>query len=625
MLTERYDRDWLADHLIAIEEYRPYPPAGDREAWESLPADVRAAQIGRGAEALEADFPALPATLFLDYARTGTRARYEAEWGKRRRVLADLVAAECMEGEGRFLDAVADAAWAICEETFWGFPAHLHMQRRGPGLPDPAEPVVDLFAGETAGLLAWVRYLLGERLEGVSPLIVPRIDDEMRRRILDPCLTRDDFWWMGFGERRSVNNWNPWVNSNWLTAALLCERDPARRLDAVAKIVRSVDAFIAHTPDDGGCDEGPGYWGRAGASLLDCLDLLGGATGGALDVYDERKIADIGRYICRAHVHGPWFVNFADAAALAHPSGEVVFRYGRRVGDDTLAAFGTCLFGDAIPLPGAHLMRYLPTLFALDELRAAEPRQPLHRDVWLPQTQFFAARCREGSADGLYVAAKGGHNAESHNHNDVGQFVAYVDGRPVLVDAGVERYTAKTFSPQRYTIWTMQSQYHNLPTIRGIGQSPGLEFAARDLSCVAGDDAAELSMDIAGAYDESAGVKRWRRTIRLDRAGRGTLTVIDEADLAEPTDDVTLSLLTPCGVELAPGRLVLLDTDLPGGRRSGAATVEYPSELLTADVEEVEQTDGRMQNTWGHVLRRIVLHARRPDAEAAFELRIAPR
>ena len=47
----------------------------------------------------------------------------------------------------------------------------------------------------------------------------------------------------------------------------------------------------------------------------------------------------------------------------------------------------------------------------------------------------------------------------------MGNVVVFVDGKPVIVDAGVETYTRKTFSAERYTIWTMQSAYHTLPTI----------------------------------------------------------------------------------------------------------------------------------------------------------------
>ena len=96
---------------------------------------------------------------------------------------------------------------------------------------------------------------------------------EVDRRVLTPNLDRDDFWWMGFRDK-GVNNWNPWICSNWLAAALLVEPDDQRRARHVEKILRTLDVFLDIYPEDGGCDEGPGYWGRAGASLFDCLDLL---------------------------------------------------------------------------------------------------------------------------------------------------------------------------------------------------------------------------------------------------------------------------------------------------------------------------------------------------------------
>jgi hypothetical protein len=110
---------------------------------------------------------------------------------------------------------------------------------------------------------------------------------------------------------------------------------------------------------------------------------------------------------------------------------------------------------------------------------AIDPVPPLPRDVWLPEIQVMLARDQVGSSERLCLAAKGGHNAESHNYNDVGNFIVYIDGKPAIVDAGVETYTRKTFSAERYTIWPMQSGYHSLlPTVDGLMQSPGRAFAA---------------------------------------------------------------------------------------------------------------------------------------------------
>ena len=67
---------------------------------------------------------------------------------------------------------------------------------------------------------------------------------------------------------------------------------------------------------------------------------------------------------------------------------------------------------------------------------------------------------------------------------------------------GVESYTKKTFSPQRYEIWTMQSQYHNLPTFGGIMEQDGEKFQANCVKYEIGDEKSWISMDLAGAYPE---------------------------------------------------------------------------------------------------------------------------
>jgi hypothetical protein len=155
----------------------------------------------------------------------------------------------------------------------------------------------------------------------------------------------------------------------------------------------------------------------------------------------------------------------------------------------------------------------------------------------------MTARCAEGTTKGFFVAAQGGHNAESHNHNDVGNFIVYRDGRPILIDAGVETYSRKTFSGQRYEIWTMQSAYHNLPTIDGVMQSPGRQFAAREVRYEANGDHAQLQLDIAGAYPKQANVKSWVRTIRLNRGQ--DIGITENYALDKPAKEITLTLLTP--------------------------------------------------------------------------------
>lgn len=621
-LSEKYTPEFLRTALLEREAWHPYPTVEDRAAWENLPSAVHLAHIAQGEQVQQEPWPLMPASLYLQYARVGNRRNFELEHFQRRNILAKLVVAECMEGQGRFLDSIVDAIWGICEESSWCLPAHIAHQKAGVGLADTAEPVLDLFAGETSALLAWTDYLIGARLDTVSPLVRPRIQREINERILKTALERDDYVWMGF-KRLPVNNWNPWVNSNWLTSALLIEVDPQRRQAAVWKILESLDLFVTPYPQDGGCDEGPGYWGRAGASLFDNLDLLYSVSGGKMDVYGDPKVEEIGRFVYRAHIHDEYYVNFADAPARLVPDPLLVFRYGKAIGDDKMMNFGAWLAqekkilaegvsreGDVAPSLG----RLLPALFNLNDLATVKAVPPMVRDVWLPDIEVLAARDQAGSSQGLYLAAKGGHNAESHNHNDIGHFIVYRDGLPVIIDAGVETYTRKTFSPQRYEIWTMQSAYHSLPTIDGVMQLPGREYAAQDVHYEVSEESACLDLNIASAYPPEAGLVSWQRQVKLVRGKQ--VEVVDAWKLSNPAKEITFSLVTACQVaQGAPGTLLLRPASLAHGRPSGVGQVTYDPKRFTVTTSEIKIGDERLLSVWGSRLTRIELHLANPKLE----------
>ncbi|MCI0493630.1 heparinase II/III-family protein, partial [candidate division KSB1 bacterium] len=513
--------------------------------------------------------------------------------------------------------------WTICEESYWGVPAHLSMQHRGYGLPDPSEPTVDLFVAETGNLLAWAIYFLGEKLDQISPLVSERVQLELEKRILDPCFTRNDFWWMGFRPNVTINNWNPWVNSNWLTVVLLNEKNESRRIESVSKIMRSLDVFINSYPEDGGCDEGPNYWNRAAASLFDCLELLYSATNGRINVYQDPLIQEMGRYIYRVHIADRYFINFADASAKVNLESDLAFRFGKRIGDERLQAFGT-FFSKLQQKENKYFSgsigRQLPAIFNFDTINAAPAEQPLLRDVWMPGIQVMTARSHAGTAKGLYVAAKGGHNAESHNHNDIGNFIIYLDGLPMIIDVGVETYTKKTFSTQRYEIWTMQSVFHNLPTIDGVMQRDGREHAASDVSYSANEDFAELKLDVAAAYPAEAGINQWLRTVRLNRGK--DIQVIDDFDLKKQTQKIQMTLMTACEVELIErGRISLKNSS---GSELTQLRIEFDSEKLKADFEKIKIEDENLKAVWGDQVTRILLTSKAPTQKERWILRFLP-
>ena len=625
LLSRSFPPEKLAAVLLPTASWQPFPSATDRAAWGALPPDARHALVTGGEKRTGAAWPPLPATVFLEYQRVGNRSNYEQIRGARREQLAALVLAECVQGEGRLLDDIANGIWATCEETFWGVPAHLNMQKAGAGLPDVAEPVVDLFAAETSSLLAWTDYLLGSRLDPVSPLLRPRMRCEVERRMLAPCLSAGRFLVDGARPARTaeLNNWNPWISLELAHVGAAGGATDARGWRPSTRACAASTGSLRRTTTTAAATRGRAT-GSARAARCSTASSCSIRRAGGGDRLLWRSADPRNRPV---HLPRPYLRAIASSISQtrrprSRMAGDLVFRYGRRIGDERMQATGRSrpngLAGGQ--LPGDSLGRQLAGVFqSHDACRPRRARQPLLRDAWFPGIQVMAARKKDGSAEGLYLAAQGGHNAESHNHNDVGNFIVYADGRPAVIDVGVETYTAKTFSPQRYEIWTMQSGYHNLPTIDGVMQSAGRTFAARDVSYRANETAAELSLDISGAFPPTAHLQSWRRRLRLDRA-RNVVEVQDTYVLTRAAGRISQTLMTACRpVQTAPGELTLAGEPFP----SGKVKILFDPAVFTPSTEEIGIADSRLRSAWGERVYRTLLTASAPGLRGDWTVRVA--
>lgn len=591
-----------------------FPSYKNRDFWTGLPSAIKNQYIQEAEEAMEYDWPVVKATDYLEIIRSGDR-RQEVYAAPRAKLLA-LVMGELIEGKGRFIDQIVNGVWYYSEQTWWGWSAHLTLQKAPHGLPDADEPVIDLGVGEITNILSWTWFLFKEEFDKIHPLIAKRLKNEIIKKAVIPYYERNDFWWMGLDGSRSVNNWNPWTNHNMLTAILILEDDQDQKIKGVRKVIRSIDEFINEYPDDGGCDEGPSYWGRAGASLYQNLDLLKLATKGKFDVYNNQLIKNMGTYIYKAYIDYPYFINFADADATTGSRPQIIYSYGKDIGDPVMQKFGAFLakkqdWGKEIP--GGKIDEQIMQLMLLNEIENAPAENALISEFWLPQTQVAGARDKAGSTGGFFFAAKGGHNAESHNHNDLGSCVLYFDGKPCLIDIGRETYTAKTFSSRRYEIWTMQSQYHNCPKINGSDQKEGREFQARNTTFTADPKKAVFSSDIAGAYPREAAVNKWIRSYQLDRGKQ--FIVRDNFELNVVTDKpTTLNFVTYCKVtETAPGSLRLEGDGF-------SLILKYDSKSLTPGIEFNEVTDSGLKRYWSNGVTRIVFTFKNPAKKGKNEI-----
>lgn len=640
-LADGYSKVTLEQLLVSKNDWHPYPWLFSDSVEYYVPEAARLAYVRKGEQLMKFNWPGLPASLFLGFERTGNRSGYERLSFERRENLASLVLAEVFEKKGRFMDPIINGIWAICEESFWGVPAHLNLQKSGYGLPDIKDPVVDLFASETAQEIAWIYYLLKENLDEIDPQITRRMEYEVNRRIFQPYLSHQDWKYLGYLWKkdplntRRVNNWNPWINSNILASALILAEDPELRAKIIYKTMETIDHYMIPFPSDGGSDEGTVYWGRGAGAFFDYADLLCKASGNKINVFNAPVVKKMGAYIYKMYIKHPYFVNYGDADARYDPDPTLLYRFGKAIDDPVLIGFSAFEYKmqhfDTGLLSYSYgvLNRALAGLSVLKELKKIRPEEPSLKDVWLPETEIMTARSKAGTSSGFYLAAYGGNNGVSHNHNDVGNFIVYYDGNPVFVDAGVQSYTAKSFGDDRYTLWNNQSSFHNLPEINGLEQHEGRDYKAAGVAYKYDKNEASLSLDLSKAYPAQAGINSWYRTIRLKRAGHVTLE--DEYDLQMLKKPAIENFLTPLRVDLAHGVIYLsgnisdekykLNYD-PNEFEVKVDTVLIDDGKPANDTGEQKLLTGRMYRVWGKYLLRIRLYCINPKLKGKYEIRL---
>lgn len=596
-----------ADYHTPFTPFALYPPITDKETWENADGEWKKASIQLGEQYLGFQYPALSATDFMDFTRTGNRVRYEDKFFSKRHALNALVLAECAENKGRFMDDIINGIFSICEESAWQLPPHNSYIRDTPQLPlpDATAPVLDLFACETGAVLACAYYLLIDRLDKISPFIGKRILHELRQRIFTPYLNCH-FWWMGNG-KEPMNNWTIWCTQNVLLSVFLLNTDDSMRLSVLRKACKSADFFLDEYDTDGCCDEGAQYYRHAGLCLFNTLEILNAVTNNAFaDIYRNEKIRNIASYILNVHIDDKYYVNFADCSPIAGRCGVREFLFALRTGNQNMAAFAANDFCHGMPdtllLPTENNLYYrLQNAFTIREIRdyaRSAPDTVKHPDIYYPGVGIFIAR-----DDALCLAVKAGDNADSHNHNDTGSFTIYKNGAPLFIDVGVESYTKKTFSPERYEIWTMQSAYHNLPTINGYMQKDGEDYHASDVSFRMSDTVCEIEMDIAAVYPKEAGISSYRRNASLIK---GKEIIIKDSFASQNGSSVLLSLMTyekPV-LQEENGELLFTIGTLGSLRLTGGKL---------SRIEELPITDARLQTAWKHEIYRILIDAAAPE------------
>lgn len=537
--------------------------------WDNPTFDEKkmAKVVAKAEEYLDYEITTITLTQYRQYHLSGVLSHFSSPYQERGRIMFTLGMAEAYERQGRFTDKLCDVIWAILEESTWVLPQHAgHIPYRDGGQVPPVVGDkylhgIELGSAYRTASMAVVYTYCKDILDAVSPIIGERMVYEMKKRTLTPFLNAN-FSWSGAYDGK-CNNWCPWNISNILLTTALIEERMHIRERIVAKAMDFVDNFVDGYKPDGGCNEGATYWQAAGGSLFDCLETLYDMTGGKLDLFDNDLVRKMGEYEANMNIAGKNFVNFADGSPTFVPPANLMSRYGKRCGSAVLESFGNYMatYND-LDFAYAHPYRSIRSIYT-PSVEGEVPAPKAYVANYMPYLKVATFRDSEVANEGMFLAIKGGHNRESHNHNDVGSFIVYKEGKPVLIDTGCGTYTRDTFGPNRYTIWTMQSKYHNLPMFGGEGEMQGQKYESRDE--VYDEAKKSISMELAGAYPASYGINSYKRTASLND---GVVKIVDCVDLAAETevDFILMTHVEPKetddGILLAEGCLLNYDKAL---------------------------------------------------------------
>lgn len=600
------------NYALPLIPYDPFPKLSEFFLNLNSSDPLYSQIIKAGEDALSKDYPVIKATDFMDFRRNGNRSDYETAYFERRHMLNNLVLAECLEQKSRFLDHIINGIFLICEESSWCLPAHNSYYRDTPQyiLPDSSRPVLDLFACESGAQLSMILYLLSSKLDKVSTFITSRIRNELSIRIINPYIN-SHFWWMGCGNE-PMCNWTTWCTTNVLLCSFI---DNGLNLSSETqnyifqKAASSVDFFLKDYGIDGCCDEGAGYYRHAGLCLFSCLDILNEVSNDSFNsLYSTDKVRNIAAYIANVHVDGPWYFNFSDCSPKAGSAGVREFLFGEKTNQPFLSNFaakdffdtmqkGTLLQDESLNLNlyyRTQAIYYSPRVLNHYAQNTITTENQRPSDTWYESVGLLILR-----NDNFSLAIKAGNNDDSHNHNDTGSITIYKNSQPILIDIGVETYTAKTFSANRYDIWTMQSGFHNLPTICGEDELAGEKYQATqvELNLDSNSSRNGLSMHLENAFSEAISKAYYfRREVFLDTAS-------NEIHLSDTTNapDVILNFISyekPIINEAECNEVLCISI--------GEANLHVFGANLKC-VEELPITDERLKRAWDHSLYRMRL------------------
>ena len=393
------------------------------------------------------------------YVVNGNREQFENDFNEYQSRMHNLFLAYLITEDERYTDALADIIWNICDFETWSIPAHvketLTIEQRRTNL--------DLCSCVLAYRMSEILHYVGDKL---PELVCRRAKAEIRYRVIESYAKSDA---KRFSWYKKIDNWSSVCIASVLTAYLyIAEKE---EIDAqLPRMMETAECYLSGFRDDGCCTEGYSYWNYGFSFFCLFAKMLLDYTDGEINYFKNEKVHKIAMFQQNVLMNDRQCLSFSDGPLEFSPH-------------PWLSHFLKAIYPDmqlpALPseCPPEYAIRSIRYLAWCNPDLAGETLQPVSHVF--DDAEWFLYH-----HNGYALGAKAGHNAEFHNHNDVGSFLISKNGKVTFCDPGCGEYTADYFGPNRYQLFITSSRAHSVPIINGqlqeYGKREGQVFIAED-------------------------------------------------------------------------------------------------------------------------------------------------
>ncbi|MEI6865248.1 hypothetical protein [Flavicella sp.] len=538
----------MLEAVMPKKTYQPSPSIIDRDYWDRIAATESGKDYIKVALSKFEKKPEVPITdsIYRLANKQGNRGIYKPRYYRTMDRLEHYILAECLENKGRFLPQINIYSHAILDMKSWLHPNHDDNDN---GVLEGRRVSIDLGARKFGSVLALAEVLLGNKLEkGLSDEITTQLQWRIIDSYLKSCETLDkNNKWI-----KSTSNWNSVCTSGSVFVSISIAKTEKERIGAIGSALNSMKYYLSGFSTDGYCSEGLGYWGYGFGHYLYLAQIIYDYTDGNINLFEADnplKLKNIGNFPEKFEIQNGRCAPFADGVSSISKKGSN-FAY----------VLSAKKYG-AIKPTELRLEEAVEQLISWSDPESFTFKKNTDKEkLEFPDYSYFEdfgmVISRGKQKVPFSIAIKAGHNAENHNHSDVGTYTIVLNKDIMTGDIGAPSYIAGSFSPKNKA---RSSWGHPVPRIDGTLQSNGKEFLGNIISSEFTKTNDKVIMDLKWAY-KLAALKSLVRTMENDKSGEGTITIQDSFSATKPVE-FGVAIMTLSDYKIIDSTTVLLITE----------------------------------------------------------------